>query len=87
MPDEEAGARSVADIRPLADNGSAIDVMVVYTGAALAGYGSEGRANAVFDMVVAGTNQAFRNSSINTSIRLVHTVAVEYAETGHIGDR
>lgn len=81
--DEPAEARSAprSPWRTLADNGSVVDVMVMYTRDALAGWTSEVRARAAIDLVVAETNQAFRNSGVNTSIRLVYSAVVDYAES------
>jgi hypothetical protein len=67
---------------PAIDNGSLIDVMVVYTQQALAGFVTETRARAAIDLAIAGTNQAFRNSAINTAVRLVHAQVVDFAESG-----
>jgi len=79
----EAADRSTDDVSSgRADNGSVMDVLVAYTRNALAGFGSETRALATIDLVVAETNQAFRGSRISTQIRLVHTTGVDYAEDG-----
>ena len=75
-----AGPRSVSP--PLADRGNVIDVMVVYTPDALAGFGSDARARAAIDVAVTETNTALRNSNVGTSIRLVYSGVVDYAETG-----
>src|SRR5258705_1667057 len=76
--DEPAEARSAprTPFRTLADNGSVVDVMVMYTRDALTGWTSEVRARAAIDLVVAETNQAFRNSGVSTSIRLVYSTVV-----------
>jgi hypothetical protein len=65
-----------------ADSGSVIDVMVVYTRDALTGFGGEARARAAVDLAVAETNTALRNSNVSTSVRLVYSGVIEYAETG-----
>jgi hypothetical protein len=82
--DTPAGSRPAArsSWRTLADSGDVIDVMVAFTGDALAGMGGETRALATTDLAVAETNQAFRNSGVNTRLRLVHTATIDYAETG-----
>jgi hypothetical protein len=76
----EAAARTVA--RSGRDSGTLIDVMVVYTQDALNGFTSEERARAAIDLSIAGTNQAFRNSAINSAVRLVHSQVVAFAESG-----
>lgn len=82
--DAADGSRPVArsSWRTLADSGDVIDVMVVFSNDALAGMGGETRALATTDLMVAETNQAFRNSAVNTRLRLVHTVTIDYAESG-----
>jgi hypothetical protein len=75
-----ATARSLSS--PFADSGSVIDVMVVYTRDALTGFGGETRARAALDLVVAETNTALRNSKVGTSVRLVYSGVVDYAESG-----
>ena len=67
------------------DDGSVIDVMVVYT--PLAKYGEGGRAHieALIDLFVAETNQAFENSGVIHRIRLVLREEVDYTETGETG--
>ena len=81
-PDEALGARTFAPALASPDNGGLIDVMVVYTRDALAGFGGETAARAAIDLVVAETNQAFRNSDINSAIRLAHSQVIEYEESG-----
>lgn len=45
-------------------------------------WGSEIRAKATIDLIVAETNQALRNTALSTRFRVVHMTSVEYAETG-----
>jgi hypothetical protein len=65
-----------------ADDGSVIDVLVTYTRDALKNFRSDSQAKSEIDMAVAETNEALRNSGVNTRLRLVHTEAVDYNETG-----
>ena len=64
------------------DDGTVIDLMVVYTAAARIAAGGTASIVARINSAVADTNQAFTNSLINTSVSLVHTQEVVYAETG-----
>jgi hypothetical protein len=64
------------------DDGSVVDLLVVYTQDVLTGAGSESAAHAAIDMAVTQANQALDNSNVRTRIRLVHTASVEYQETG-----
>lgn len=65
------------------DDGSVIDLMVVYTTQARIAAGGTAAMNAHIDQAVAGANDAFTRSLINTSLRLVHTYEVSYVETGN----
>lgn len=67
------------------DDGSVIDLMVVYTQAAVTAAGGTAAIEALIDLAVADTNEAFTRSLIDTSIRLVHTQQISYAESG-LGD-
>jgi Metallo-peptidase family M12 len=85
-PIEEPGTESLEPqlVLPTSeydDNGSTIDVMVVYT---------QDAANASFNitaeiqLAVDETNQSYINSLVNPRIRLVHAAQVTYTETGNI---
>lgn len=65
------------------DDGSVIDLMVVYTADARIAAGGTANIEMQIDTSVATTNQAFVNSLINTSVNLVHTEEVAYVETGN----
>ncbi len=67
-----------------ADDGSTIDVLVVYTGA-VASYFSNNVANitANIQLGVDETNQSYANSGITQRVRLVHAAQVSYTETGN----
>ena len=62
------------------DDGSEIDVMVVYTPAAKQGEGGRAAMEALIDLYVAETNQAYANSGVVHRIRLVHREEVDYTE-------
>jgi hypothetical protein len=62
------------------DDGSIIDIMVVYTAAAAVG----GDIAAEIQLAVDETNQSYANSGINPRLNLVHTSQVTYTETGDI---
>ena len=64
------------------DDGSVIDVMVLYTTASLAAWGSVPIANAAVSVDVASVNTAFLNSHIASRVRLVYSGAVDYVEAG-----
>ena len=72
------------------DSGKIIDVLVVYTGAALSG---ENPASAIeatkalkarIALAISETNTAYASSGVTTRLRLVHTAEVFYSESGNI---
>lgn len=62
------------------DDGSVIDVMVVYTPEAKEEAGGRRGVETRIDHAIAVSNRSFRNSRIPTSFRLVHTQEVDYTE-------
>ena len=79
LPATNARARA-ADSQP--DDGSEIDVMVVYTPAAKYREGGRAAIEALIDLFVAETNQAYANSGVVHRIRLVLREEVQYTEDG-----
>lgn len=71
---------------PASDDGSIIDVMVVYTPAARSAAGGTSAIQAAIDLMVSTTNQAYTNSGITPRLNLVHTEEVSYTETGGTED-
>jgi hypothetical protein len=65
-----------------ADDGTTIDVLVLYTPAARMAAGSIPAIRAVVDLAVAETNASYGNSGIVQRLRLVHTAEVNYSEVG-----
>jgi hypothetical protein len=61
------------------DDGSSLDIMVVYTPAAANGSADIG---AEIQLAVDETNQSYLNSGIDTQLNLVHTAQVNYTESG-----
>ena len=68
------------DVPP--DDGTEIDVMVVYTPWAKRREGGRAAIEALIDLFVAETNQAYTNSGVIHRIRLVLREEVEYIEEG-----
>ena len=75
-------ARSGSDDVP-PDDGSVIDVMVVYTPEAKHFEGGKAAIEALIDLFVAETNQANANSGVTHRIRLVLREEVDYMEDGN----
>ena len=66
-----------------ADDGSFIDVMVVYSPAARAAAGGVAAMASLIDLAVTETNASYANSQIVQRIRLVHSEEVAYVEADH----
>ena len=68
-----------------ADDGSLIDVLVVYTPAARAAAGGTTAMEAEIDLAITTSNASYANSGITQRLRLVHAAEVAYGETGSMG--
>jgi peptidyl-Asp metalloendopeptidase len=68
-----------------ADNGSVIDLMVVYTKASRQSNGETAGIETKIINAVAAMNSANANSLISSRFRLVHMAEVNYVETGDMG--
>jgi hypothetical protein len=68
----------------LDDDGSIVDVLVVYTPDARSQEGGTAAIEALSILAVDETNQAYANSAIGAQLRLVHTAEVSYVESGSI---
>ncbi len=75
-------AAPLGGFAPSADDGSQIDVMVLYTPAARAAEGGTAQIEALVDLAVAETNQAYQNSGVTPRLNLVYTGEVAYTESG-----
>ena len=69
-----------AALQPLADDGSLIDVMVVYTPAARAAAGGTAGIESQIDLAIANTNTSYANSGVIQRVRLVHRSEIAYTE-------
>lgn len=76
------GARASADAN---DDGSRVDVMVLYTATARAAAGGTTAIRNLITLGVTETNQMYANSGIGTRMRLVHMREVAYTESGNAG--
>jgi|GEM_PF-1373133 len=78
-----ADTNSAAPDMTANDDGSVIDVMIVYTSAARAAEGSTTAIRNLLDLIVAETNTGYANSGITQRINLVHMAEVSYSETSN----
>lgn len=70
------------DTTPTESVTSRFDVIVFFTPAALADAGSEGGMDVIVENLEVTTNEAFDNSEIDASIRIVHAGVTNYNESG-----
>lgn len=64
------------------DDGSVLDVLIVYTPAARNAMGGTNGITSLANSAVAAANTAYNNSNIPTRLNLVHITEVEYTEAG-----
>ncbi|HSJ54341.1 MAG TPA: M12 family metallo-peptidase [Anaerolineae bacterium] len=79
-PTEEE-ARETVSQAPV-DDGSTVDVLVVYTPAARLAAGGTAAMLAEIDLAVADTNASYANSQVSQRLHLVRAVEVSYVESG-----
>ena len=79
-PPPAAGAPDAADPVAGDDDGSVIDVAVFYTPAAQDAEGGTTAIEALIDLMIAETNQAYADSGVIQRVRLVSRDAVDYTE-------
>ncbi|MEA3276095.1 MAG: M12 family metallo-peptidase [Pseudomonadota bacterium] len=70
------------DLATVYDDGSVIDVMVVYTPNARISVGGTTAMQALIDLAVSETNTAYLESQISHRINLVHSYEVNYSSSG-----
>ncbi len=73
-------------VEAVADDGSLIDVFVAYTPAARAGAGGTTAMEALVNLAIAETNQAYLNSGAIQRVRLAGTAELAYTESGDMSN-
>lgn len=81
--DDQTAPRSGMPAGPLTDDGSVLDVLVVYTDDARVGAGGRTQMETLIDQAINDTNTSYANSGINQRVRLAGTAEVNYDETGN----
>ena len=64
------------------DDGSVIDLLVLYTPIARAAAGGTDAIEAEIELSVAAANNAYANSQITTQVNVVHDAEIDYNESG-----
>jgi peptidyl-Asp metalloendopeptidase len=86
FPDKISVGKTSASPAPTAiptantDDGSTIDVMVVYTSSAASAVGGTAAMQNLIDLGISETNQGYTNSGVTQRVRLVHAEQVNYNE-------
>jgi hypothetical protein len=75
---------SAADDAPLFDQRVQQDILIAYTPAVRAHYGSNSATESAILNAVANANQAYINSDINVFLNVVHMYEIDYVESGDI---
>lgn len=82
VADEGKGGRERGGPTTAEDDGSILDVLVVYTAEARMGAGSVAAMDALVDLAIVDTNVAYENSLVNPRLRLVYKSEIDYVESG-----
>ncbi len=83
IPVHAKGGSKALTPRPRAtDDGSTLDLMVVYTPAARAAVGGKNAIQSLITLGVTETNLAYANSGVVPRLRLIHTAEIKYSESG-----
>lgn len=75
-------AQTPSLVGPTVDDGSQIDVLVLYTPAVASEAGGTAAAQALINLAVAESNTGFDSSGVNMNMNLVHMTEVAYIENG-----
>jgi|GEM_PF-3208389 len=81
-PDPSASRSPAAAAPPPAEDGSRIDILIVYTPKAKADHGGAEPIRALIDLLFAETNQAYAASGVRQRVNLAHVAQVNYVERG-----
>jgi hypothetical protein len=81
--DPSSSSNSSSSIPPTqADNGSVVDVLVVYTAEARVAAGGTSAISSLIDLATSETNAAYSNSGVSHTIRIVGRQETSFSETG-----
>ncbi|MBT4522474.1 MAG: hypothetical protein HOC23_20960 [Halieaceae bacterium] len=80
-PSELTGSSRVSGSLVAADDGSIIDVLVVYTAAAKTAEGGQAAIDNLIDLAISETNTGYANSGVTQRVNLVHSAEVAYDES------
>ena len=69
----------------MADDGTTIDVLVLYTTAARNGAGGTANIESTVNLAITETNTAYANSGVTQRLRLVYMGETPYADAGNMG--
>lgn len=75
-------ARPLQVAKPFSDDGSVIDVLVLYTPQAASNAGGEAAMQALIELAISETNTSYGNSQVTQRLNLVHSHQTSYSEAG-----
>ena len=82
---EDVSPGTIAATGPQSDDGSTIDVMVLYTPAVVAARGGDQATRTLVNLGISETNTSYQRSLVTQRLRLVYTGQVSYTESGAMG--
>ena len=82
LPNSSSSNGSSSTSQTQADDGTVVDVLVVYTAEARLAAGGASAISSLIDLATSETNAAYANSGVNHTIRIVGRQETSYSETG-----
>jgi hypothetical protein len=86
VPRGDMGGRTApgGGVSAAADDGTTVDVMIVYTAQARAAAGGTSAMQALASLAVSNTNTAYASSQVVQRLRLVHTAEIAYTQSNDL---
>jgi hypothetical protein len=82
LPNSSSSNGSSSTPQTQADDGTVVDVLVVYTAEAITAAGGANAISSLIDLATSETNAAYANSGVNHTIRIVGRQETSYSESG-----
>jgi hypothetical protein len=82
LPDSSSSNESTSTPQTQADDGTVVDVLVVFTAEARIAAGGASAISSLIDLATSETNAAYANSGVNHTIRIVGRQETSFSESG-----
>ena len=82
LPNSSSSSRSSSTSQTQADDGTVVDVLVVWTAEARTAAGGASAISSLIDLATSETNAAYSNSAVSHTIRIVGRQETTYSESG-----